>query len=78
MRNYKKKKGKQPKKQQQNKVPFITKLWLWFECLLFPKRPITPKPKSVYGLQYLKGRANAKGAFGTCKYLKAKRRGLPV
>ena len=75
MRNYKKKKKKQPKKQQQNKVPFVTKLLSWFRRLFSPKKLKNEAP--LQGM-VLRGRSNTKGAFGTCKYLKAKRKGLPV
>ncbi len=76
MRNYKKNHGKQPKKQKENKVPFVTKLLSWFRGLFFPEKlkSEAPVPKGPG----MTGRKNTKGAFGTCKYLKAKRKGLPV
>lgn len=76
MRNYKKKKGKQPKKQRENRVPFVTKLLSWFRGLFFPRK--LKNEAAVSHGSGMTGRENTKGAFGTCKYLKAKRRGLPV
>ncbi|MCK5641766.1 MAG: hypothetical protein KAJ19_13270 [Gammaproteobacteria bacterium] len=76
MRNYKKHHGKHVKKHRQNKVPFITKLMLWFRDLFFPKK-LKNKAAVPHGWG-VTGRENTKGAFGTCKYLKAKRKGLPV
>ena len=71
MRNYKKKKGKRPKKKRENRVPFVTKLWVWVRELFAPKK--LKNEAAVPHGPGMTGRENTKGAFGTCKYLKAKR-----